>query len=75
MAKKKKLIEITLWTAKWCGPCVILKPWMEEHHPEVIIKDIDEHKDDRPDDLRSVPALHVKDKLHVGVGAIRKVLE
>ncbi|MED6338394.1 MAG: hypothetical protein VYC12_05130 [Candidatus Thermoplasmatota archaeon] len=73
MAKKK--IEMTLWTAKWCGPCATFTPWVKENYPEVLIKDIDEYKQDRPSDLRSVPALEVKDKLHVGVNAIRKVLE
>ncbi len=74
MAKKKK-IEMTLWTAKWCGPCSTFTPWVEEHYPDVIIKDIDEYKKDRPATLRSVPALEVKDTLHVGVNSIRKVLE
>lgn len=73
MATKKK-VEMTLWTARWCGPCLTLKPWMEEHHPNVSIKDIDEHKGERPADLRSVPALQIEDKLHVGIGAIRKAL-
>lgn len=73
MATKKK-VEMTLWTARWCGPCLALKPWMEEHHPNVSIKDIDEHKGERPADLRSVPALQIEDKLHVGIGPIRKAL-
>jgi len=73
MATKKK-VEMTLWTAKWCGPCSTLKPWMEEHYPEVVIKDVDEFKNDRPVGLGSVPALQVEDKLHVGVGSIRKTL-
>tara|TARA_Y100000992_G_C20915220_1_gene327364 strand:- start:201 stop:422 length:222 start_codon:yes stop_codon:yes gene_type:complete len=73
MAKKK--IEMTLWTAKWCGPCATFTPWVKKNYPDVLIKDIDEHKQDRPSELRSVPALEVKDKLHVGVHAIRKVLE
>ena len=47
---------------------------MEEHHPNVSIKDIDEHKGERPADLRSVPALQIEDKLHVGIGPIRKAL-
>jgi len=49
---------------------------MKENHPDVEIKDMDyETRDQRPAGLRSVPALQVKDKLLVGVKAIRQELD
>lgn len=73
---KKTKPKMVLWTARWCGPCQTLKPWMKENHPDVEIKDMDyETRDQRPAGLRSVPALQVKDKLLVGVKAIRQELD
>jgi hypothetical protein len=53
----------------------MLKPWVKENHPDVEIKNMDfATREERPKDLRSVPALEVKDKLLVGVRAIREEL-
>ena len=71
---KKAKPKMILWTAPWCGPCRTLKPWIEENHPEIEILDTQEEKDRRPNDLRSVPALQIGDKLIVGVGPITKQL-
>ena len=74
MAKKTKP-KMVLWTAAWCGPCQMLKPWVKENHPDVEIKNMDfATREERPKDLRSVPALEIKDKLLVGVRAIREEL-
>ena len=76
-----KKYEVCLWTADWCGPCQILKGWMEESHPHIPIKDIDRNKKDLPAEpqILTVPALQVtkgdKTEVFAGIMPIRKHLD
>ena len=64
-----------LWSAKWCGPCKMLKPWLEANYPEVEIKDIDEERPNVPAELRSVPTLQDGNEFYIGVPVIKEHLE
>ena len=62
-----------LWSAKWCGPCKMLKPWLEANYPEVEIKDVEVEKP--PMEIRSVPTLQDGNEFYTGVVVIREHLE
>jgi len=73
----KSLIQgrnsMILWSAKWCGPCKMLKPWLEANYPEVEIKDVDVEKP--PKEIRSVPTLQDGNDFYTGVPTIKEHLE
>ena len=61
-----------LWSAEWCGPCKVLKPWLEANYPEVEIKDVDVEKP--PKEIRSVPTLQDGNDFYTGVPTIKEHL-
>jgi len=64
-----------LWSAEWCGPCKVLKPWLKANHPEIEIKDVDRSRDAIKAGVKSVPTLQVGEELYVGLPTIKDYLE
>jgi len=64
-----------LWSAEWCGPCKVLKPWLKANHPEIEIKDVDRSRDAIQAGIKSVPTLQDGEELYVGIPTIKAYLE
>lgn len=58
--------KITVYGAHWCGPCTMVKKYLNDHNIPYDYIDIDKAPEAMPEGYRSIPIIQVDNEFHVG---------